>query len=73
MNTSEQIDLETQINEKDDELKIKTEQFDISSISTNKNIKELGDIINKKPNNNLTSNRPENILKRLSTFFKGKH
>ena len=73
MNTSEQIDLETQINERDDELKIKTEQFDVSSISANKNIKELGDIIDKKPNNNLTSNRPENILKRLSTFFKNEN
>ena len=73
MNTSEQIDLETQINERDDELKIKTEQFDISSISANKNIKELSDIIDKKPNNNLTSNRPENILKRLSTFFKNEN
>ena len=73
MNTSEQIDLETQINERDDELKIKTKQFDVSSISANKNIKELGDIIDKKPNNNLTSNRPENILKRLSTFFKNEN
>ena len=73
MNTSEQIDLETQINERDDELKIKTKQFDVSSISANKDIKELGDIIDKKPNNNLTSNRPENILKRLSTFFKNEN
>ena len=73
MNTSEQIDLETQINERDDELKIKTKQFEVSSISANKDIKELGDIIDKKPNNNLTSNRPENILKRLSTFFKNEN
>ena len=73
MNSSEQIDLETQINERDDELKIKTKQFDVSSISANKDIKELGDIIDKKPNNNLTSNRPENILKRLSTFFKNEN
>ena len=41
INTSEQIDLETQINERDDELKIKTEQFDESSISANNNIKKL--------------------------------
>ena len=73
MNSSEQIDLETQINERDDELKIKTKQSDVSSILTNKDIKELGDIIDKKPNNNLTSNRPENILKRLSTFFKNEN
>jgi cell division protein FtsZ len=73
MNPSEQIDLETQINERDNELKIKTEQFDLSSISANKNIEELGDIIDKRPNNNLTSNRPENILKRLSTFFKNEN
>ena len=72
-NISEQIDLETQINERDDELKIKTKQFDVSSISANKDIKELGDIIDKKPNNNLTINRPENILKRLSTFFKNEN
>jgi hypothetical protein len=73
MNISEQIDLETQINERDDELKIKTKQFDVSSISTNTDINELGDIIDKKPNHNLTSNRPENILKRLSTFFKNEN
>ncbi len=70
MNTSEQIDLETQINEVDNELNITTEQYDINSISANKNIKELVNIIDKKPNNGLTSSKPENILKRLSTFFK---
>jgi hypothetical protein len=46
------------------------EIYDVNSISTNKNIKELVDIIDKKPNNNLTNNKPKNILKRLSTFLK---
>jgi cell division protein FtsZ len=70
MNTSEQIDLETEINEKDNKLKIMNEQYDVNSVSTNKNIKELVDVIDKKPINSFTSNKPENILKRLSTFFK---
>jgi hypothetical protein len=70
VNTSEQIDLETQINEKDNKLKIMDEKYDFNSISTNKNIKELVDIIDKKPNNSLTNNKPKNILKRLSAFLK---
>jgi hypothetical protein len=70
VNTSEQIDLETQINEKDNKLKIMDEKYDVNSISTNKNIKELVDIIDNKPNNSLKNNKPKNILKRLSTFLK---
>jgi hypothetical protein len=73
VNTSEQIDLETQINETNSKLKIMNEQYDANSISTNKNIKELVDIIDKKPNNSLTNKKPENILKRLSTFFKSEN
>ena len=70
INNSEQIDLETQINEIDDDPKTINEKYNVNSVSAYENIKELSSIIDKKPSNNLTTNKPENILKRITTFFK---
>ena len=74
---SEQIDLEVQIkklNENKDikeysEKMNKQKKYMDSSFSPT-NTKELDNIINNRPENIFTDKKPDNIFKRLSTFFK---
>ena len=73
---SEQIDLEVQINKlkenKDTNLNSKTinkEKEYTNNFLASKDTEELKMLIDKKPDNSFTDKKPNNILKRLSTFF----
>ena len=73
---SEQSDLEVQIKNlnKNKEINLnfetnnKEEDYENTSLTSMDKV-ELKVLLDKKPNNNFTEKKPENILKRLSTFF----
>ena len=73
---SEQSDLEVQIKNlnKNKEINLnfetnnKEEDYGNTSLTSMNNV-ELEVLLDKKPNNSFTEKKPENILKRLSTFF----
>ena len=73
---SEQSDLEVQINNlnKNKEINLnfetnnKKENYENTSLTSMDKV-ELEVLLDKKPNNSFTEKKPENILKRLSTFF----
>ena len=73
----EQIDLETQINDLKEEKDVNQndekkalEKSNINDLISSLNRDELLTIIDKKPDNNFTNNKQNNIISRISTFFK---
>ena len=70
IDNSDQIELESHINGVNNIEKIANGEKFEKNVSRKENNEKLGEIINKKPINHLTINKPENLLKRLSTFFK---